>query len=91
MFTVQYCLITLWIIIIHGIIFAEPGLDVRTSTCYIGIHWFNIQETGLKVSSFAGFYYHNVMTTSAHTHAYHYSLFESETKTDLCMNNHFVC
>ena len=37
---------------------------------------------GSKVGCFAGFCHHPVMTTSAHTHAYRYPLFESGTKTD---------
>ena len=39
---------------------------------------------GSKVGCFAGFCHHPVTTTSAHTHAYRYPLFESETKTDSC-------
>ena len=40
-----------------------------------------IKETGIKVSCFVGFCDHHLMTMSAHTHAYHYTLFESGTKT----------
>ena len=39
------------------------------------------KKTGLKVGCFAGFCRHPVMTTSAHTYAYRYPLFESGTKT----------
>ena len=41
-----------------------------------------IKETGSKVGCFAGFCHYSVMITSAHTHAYHYPLFKSGTKTD---------
>ena len=32
---------------------------------------------------YAGFCHHRLATTNAHTHAYCYPLFESETKSDL--------
>ena len=38
---------------------------------------------GPKVGCFAGFCHHRLMTMSAQTHAYHYPLFESGTKTGL--------
>ena len=42
-----------------------------------------IKETGPKVSYFAGFWYHPLMTMSAQAHAYRYPLFESGMKTGL--------
>ena len=44
--------------------------------CY-SIHKHVIKETGSKVGLVAGFCHHHLMTMSAHTHAYHYPLFES--------------
>ena len=38
---------------------------------------------GPKVGCFAGFCHYRLMTMSAHTHAYHYPLVESGTKTGL--------
>jgi len=42
-----------------------------------------VSEMGLKVGCFAGFYHHHVITTTMHTHVYHYPLYESGTKTGL--------
>ena len=42
-----------------------------------------INETAPTVYCFAGFCHHRLVTTSAHTHAYCYFLFESGMKTGL--------
>ena len=42
-----------------------------------------IKETGPKVGCFAGFCHHRFIAMSARTHAYHYPLVESGTKTGL--------
>ena len=42
-----------------------------------------IEETGLKVDCFVGFFHHPVTTMSAFTHAHHHPLFESGIKTGL--------
>jgi len=44
-----------------------------------------MNETGLKVGCLVGFYYHHVMTSSVHMHAYCCPLYESGTKTSLQM------
>ena len=49
---------------------------------------YKIKETGSKVRCFAGFCPHLVTTTSAHTHAYRYLLFEMEQERSI--NNHFM-
>ena len=41
------------------------------------------KETGLEVGCFAVFCHYCLATTSAHTHVYHYPLFESGMKIDL--------
>ena len=45
---------------------------------------FNV-ETSSEICCFAGFYHHCFMTMSAHTHVYHYPLFESGIKAGLRM------
>ena len=42
-----------------------------------------LKETGSKVGYFAGFCHHPVTTTSTHTHAYHYPLFEKQIREQL--------
>ena len=51
------------------------GLLFNIETCY--------RETGPKVGCFVGFCHHRLImiTMSVHTHAYHYTSFESGTKT----------
>ena len=43
-----------------------------------------------EVHCFAGFCHHRLVTTSAHTHAYHYPLFESEMKKQVCEPSLYV-
>ena len=42
-----------------------------------------MKEKRPKVGCFAGFCHHRLTTMGAHTHVYHYSLFESGMKTGL--------
>ena len=42
-----------------------------------------VKEMSSKIGCLPGFIYHHLVIMSAHTHAHHYPLFESGTKTGL--------